>query len=124
VLALLGKRHLVNEPVSFGNKFSLHLSGQRRSYLPTRPWALIYELLQGLYISIGKTICHWFDGFTLSIHQETSNVFLGMLSPLFATHGQNDISQEGLQLQPESFYLSGFHTREDIPKYYRMSRKT
>ena len=34
--------------------------------------------------------------------------------PLFATHGQNYISQEGLQLQPESFYLSGFHTPKDI----------
>ena len=118
VLTLLGKRYFVDKPVSFWNKFSLHLSGQRRSYLPRRPWALIYKLLQSLNISISKAICHWLDGLAIPIHQETSNVFLGMLSPLFATHGQNYISQEGLQLQPESFYLSRVHTRECILKYY------
>ena len=122
VITLLWKGYLINEPVSFRNKFSLHFSGQRRSNLLRRPRTLIRKLLQSLNVSIRKTSCHWLDGFAFSIHQETSNVFLGMLSPLFASHGQNDISQEGLQLQPESFYLSGFHTPEDISKYYRMSR--
>jgi hypothetical protein len=124
VLALLGKRHLVNEPVSFGNKFSLHLSGQRCLHLLGRPGALIHKLLQSLSVSIRKTISDWLDGFPLPIHQETSYVFLGMLPPLCATHGQNYVNQEGLQLQPKSFYLSGFHTQEDIPKYYLMSRYT
>src|SRR4030042_490027 len=88
-LALLGKRDLVNEPVSFGNKFSLHLSGQRRLHLRSRPGALIHKLLQRLNVSIRKTIGHWLDGFPLPIHEETSYVFLGMLSPLFATPGQD-----------------------------------
>jgi hypothetical protein len=118
MIPLLGKRYLVNKPISVRNKFLLHLSGQRGTHLPRRPGTLIYKLLQSLNISIRKTICQWFDGLTLSVHQETSNVFLGMLPPFCATHGQNYVSQEGLQLQPESFYLSGFHTPEDIPKGY------
>jgi hypothetical protein len=122
MVALLGKRHLVNEPVSFGNKFSLYLSGQRRLYLLRRPGALVYKLLQSLNVSTRKTFSYGLDGFTFSIHQEASYVFLGMLFPFCATHGKNYVSQEGLQLQPKSFYLSGFHTPEDIPKNYRMSR--
>jgi hypothetical protein len=122
MLPLLGKRHLVNEPICVRNKLLLYLSGQTGTHLPRRPGTLIYKLLQSLNISIRKTICHWLDGLTLSVHQETSNVFLGMVSPLCATHGQNYVSQEGLQLQPESFYLSGLHPPEDIPSGYRMSR--
>ena len=121
MITLLWKGYLINEPVSFRNKFSFHFSGQRRSNLLRRPRTLIRKLLQSLNVSIRKTSCHWLDGFAFSIHQETSNVFLGMLSPLFASHGQNDISQEGLQFQPESLYLSGFHTPEDTTKCYRMS---
>jgi hypothetical protein len=75
-----------------------------------------------LNVSIRKAIGYGFDGFTFSIHQEAAYVFLGMVSPLLATHGQNYIRQEGLQLQPESFYLSGSHTLENIPKHHRMSR--
>ena len=115
MVSLLRKRHLINDPVSFGNKFFLHFSGQRRSHLLSRPGTLIHKLLQGLHIPIWKTIGHRLNGFTVSIHQEAANVFLGMLSPLFAPHGQNNISQEGLQLQPKSFDLSGFHTPKDIP---------
>jgi hypothetical protein len=124
MLSLLGKGYLVNNPIGFGNKFSLYLSGQRRSDLPGRPRALAHKLLQSLNLSIRKTISHRLDGFALPVHQEASYVFFGMVSPLFATHRQNYISQEGLQLQPESFYLSGFHIREYIPKGYRMSKQT
>jgi hypothetical protein len=74
---------------------------------------LVHKLLQGLNVPIRQTAGQGFDGFTLPIHQEATNVLLGMLSPLFATHGQNYVSQEGLQLQPESFYLSAFHTPKD-----------
>ena len=60
----------------------------------------------------------------LPIHQETPNVFLGMMPPVLATHRQNDIIQEGLQLQPKSLYLSGFHTQEDISEYKKISSIT
>jgi hypothetical protein len=116
MLPLFWKRHFVDEPIRVRNKFLLHLSGQRSTHLPRRPRTLIYKLLQSLNISIRKTICHWLDGLTLPVHQETSNVFLGMLSPFCATHGQSYISQEGLQLQPKSFYLSGFHTPNGYTK--------
>ena len=118
MLSLLRKRYLVNKPIGFGNKFPFHFPGQRRSDLLRRPGALVHKLLQCLNVSIRKTISHRLDGFTVSVHQKASYVLRGMLSPLFATHRQNYISQEGLQLQPESFYLSGFHTREYIPKDY------
>jgi len=45
-------------------------------------------------------------------------VLLGVLSALLATHRQYYISQKGLQLQPESLYLSGFHTLKDISTCY------
>jgi hypothetical protein len=70
---------------------------------------LIYKLLQGLHISIRKTTGHWFDGFSLPIHQETLNILLSVLPPFFTTHGQDNIGQEGLQLRPGLFYLSWFH---------------
>jgi hypothetical protein len=122
MLSLLGERYFINEPIRVRNKLLLYLSPQRGTDFPRRPWTLIDKLLQSLNISTWETIRHGFNGLTLSVHQETSNVFLGMLSPFCATHGQNYVSQEGLQLQPESFYLSGFHTPEDTPKGYRMSR--
>jgi hypothetical protein len=73
---------------------------------------LVHELLQGLNVPSRDTIRHGFNGFTFPIHKETSNVFLGMLSPLFTTHGHDNVSQKGFQLRPESLYLSGFHAQE------------
>src|SRR4030043_1757550 len=70
VFTLLRKRNLVNEPVSFGNKLSLHLPGQRRLHFLSRPGALVHKLLQRLNVSIWKTIGHWLDGFTLPHPQE------------------------------------------------------
>jgi hypothetical protein len=122
MLSLLGKRYLINEPICVRNKLLFDLSPQRGPYFPRRPRTLIDKLLQSLNISTGETIRHGFNGLTLSVHQETSNVFLGMLSPFRTSHGQNYVSQEGLQLQSESFYLSGFHTQKDTSKGYRMSR--
>ena len=124
VFPLLGKRHFINQPISLRNEFPFHLSGQRSANLAGRPGALVHKLLQGLHISIRKTIRHGLNGLAFPIHQETPNVFLGMMPPVLATHRQNDIRQEGLQLQPKSFYLSGFHTQECTSEYNRMSRIT
>jgi hypothetical protein len=47
-----------------------------------------------------------------------------MIPSLLATHRQDDISQEGPQLQPELFDLLGFHAQKHIPKDKPMSRIT
>ena len=64
VLAVLGKRRVVNKSVNLRTKVSLHLSGQRRLHLLNRPGTLVHKLLQRLNVSICKTIDHWLDGFT------------------------------------------------------------
>jgi hypothetical protein len=54
-VSLLAKGYLVSKPIGFGNKFSVDLSGQRRSDLLSRPGALVHKLLQSQNIPSRRT---------------------------------------------------------------------